>query len=134
MSPLCTPVDLKFTIMSVQAKSFQIGRTRVFRLLPASTSLQTKRNTASLCLGVVYFADDDNTYDIRLFKEIATTQRISMFPVGFIGSQGSAHKILLVSKKILYNFGLSMAGPLNKAIRLLLYPKFTLTRPLQYFS
>jgi hypothetical protein len=120
--------------MSVQAKSFQIGRTRVFRLLPASASLQTKRNTASLCLGVVYFADDDNTYDIRLFKEIATTQRISMFPVGFIGSQGRDHKILLVSKKILYNFGFSMAGPLNKAIRLLLYPNFTLTRPLQYFS
>jgi hypothetical protein len=41
-----------------------------------------------ICSGVVYFADDDNTYDIRLFKEIATTQRISMFPVGFIGSQG----------------------------------------------
>jgi hypothetical protein len=40
---------------------------------------------------VVYFADDDNTYDIRLFKEIATTQRISMFPVGFIGSQGMVH-------------------------------------------
>jgi len=38
---------------------------------------------------VVYFADDDNTYDIRLFNEIATTQRISMFPVGFIGSQGT---------------------------------------------
>ena len=37
--------------------------------------------------GVVYFADDDNTYDFRLFKEIATTQRISMFPVGFIGGQ-----------------------------------------------
>jgi hypothetical protein len=41
------------------------------------------------CSGVVYFADDDNTYDIRLFNEIATTQRISMFPVGFIGSQGT---------------------------------------------
>ncbi len=38
---------------------------------------------------MVYFADDDNTYDIRLFNEIATTQRISMFPVGFIGSQGT---------------------------------------------
>jgi hypothetical protein len=38
---------------------------------------------------VIYFADDDNTYDIRLFKEIATTQKISMFPVGFIGLQGT---------------------------------------------
>ena len=44
------------------------------------------------CAGVVYFADDDNTYDIRLFKEIATTKRITMFPVGFIGSQGKIIK------------------------------------------
>ena len=35
--------------------------------------------------GVVYFADDDNTYDVRLFKEILATKKISMFPVGFIG-------------------------------------------------
>lgn len=35
--------------------------------------------------GSFYFADDDNTYDIRLFEEIRTgTQTVSMFPVGFI--------------------------------------------------
>lgn len=50
--------------------------------------------------GVVYFADDDNTYDIRLFKEIATTQRISMFPVGFIGSQGVSSPIVKAGRVI----------------------------------
>ena len=35
--------------------------------------------------GVLYFGDDDNTYDLRLFQEIRDTQHISMFPVGLIG-------------------------------------------------
>ena len=43
---------------------------------------------------VVYFADDDNTYDIRLFQQIAATSKISMFPVGFIGTQGVSSPIV----------------------------------------
>jgi hypothetical protein len=35
--------------------------------------------------GVVYFADDDNTYALDLFKEIRTTTRVSVFPVGLVG-------------------------------------------------
>ena len=44
--------------------------------------------------GVVYFGDDDNTYDIRLFQQIAATRAVSMFPVGFIGSQGVSSPIV----------------------------------------
>lgn len=39
--------------------------------------------------GVIYFADDDNTYDLRLFDELRKTKTISVFPVGFVGSKGS---------------------------------------------
>lgn len=34
--------------------------------------------------GILYFGDDDNTYDLKLFSEIRDTQRVSMFPVGLI--------------------------------------------------
>lgn len=32
--------------------------------------------------GVVYFADDDNSYDIRIFEEMRWTRKLSMWPVG----------------------------------------------------
>ncbi|CAL4147697.1 unnamed protein product, partial [Meganyctiphanes norvegica] len=34
--------------------------------------------------GVFYFADDDNTYDVRLFEEMRWTKGVSMFPVGLV--------------------------------------------------
>ncbi|XP_059087516.1 galactosylgalactosylxylosylprotein 3-beta-glucuronosyltransferase S-like [Tigriopus californicus] len=38
--------------------------------------------------GVLYFADDDNTFDLRLFKDIRKTQKVSMFPIGLMGETG----------------------------------------------
>ncbi|PAA93456.1 hypothetical protein BOX15_Mlig027111g1, partial [Macrostomum lignano] len=35
--------------------------------------------------GVMYIADDDNTYDVRLFDEIRATRRVSVWPVAFAG-------------------------------------------------
>ncbi|XP_052768062.1 galactosylgalactosylxylosylprotein 3-beta-glucuronosyltransferase 2-like [Mya arenaria] len=34
--------------------------------------------------GVVYFADDDNTYDIRIFEEMRYTKNVSVWPVGLV--------------------------------------------------
>ena len=34
--------------------------------------------------GVIYFGDDDNTYDMSLFEEIRWTKKVSMLPVGFV--------------------------------------------------
>ena len=50
--------------------------------------------------GVLYFGDDDNTYDIRLFEQISTTNTVSMFPVGFIGNQGVSSPIVKEGKVI----------------------------------
>ena len=35
--------------------------------------------------GVVYFADDDNTYSTELFEAIRVTKRVSVLPVGLVG-------------------------------------------------
>ncbi|KAL3874991.1 hypothetical protein ACJMK2_037935 [Sinanodonta woodiana] len=35
--------------------------------------------------GVVYFADDDNTYDLLLFEEMRFTRKVSVWPVGLVG-------------------------------------------------
>ena len=44
--------------------------------------------------GVIYFADDDNSYDVRIFEEIRTTKRVSVFPVGLILKYGVSSPIV----------------------------------------
>jgi beta-1,3-glucuronyltransferase len=34
---------------------------------------------------ILYFADSDNTYDLRLVTELVRTRQLSVFPVGFTG-------------------------------------------------
>ena len=50
--------------------------------------------------GVIYFGDDDNTYDLKLFEEIRFTKKVSMFPVGLLGPQGLSSPIVKHSKVI----------------------------------
>lgn len=50
--------------------------------------------------GVVYFADDDNTYDVRLFDEIRKTRGISVFPVGVVGLYGVSSPVVRNGKVI----------------------------------
>lgn len=45
--------------------------------------------------GVVYFADDDNTYDLALFNEMRYTKKVSVWPVGLVGG-------LLVERPIVH--------------------------------
>lgn len=49
--------------------------------------LKWLRNNADIIdrNGVIYFADDDNTYDIELFSEMRNTKVVSCWPVGLVG-------------------------------------------------
>ncbi|XP_069183338.1 galactosylgalactosylxylosylprotein 3-beta-glucuronosyltransferase P isoform X2 [Procambarus clarkii] len=50
--------------------------------------------------GVLYFADDDNTYDIRIFEQMRWTQRVSMFPVGLVTKLGVSTPIVKNGKVV----------------------------------
>ncbi|XP_017075576.2 LOW QUALITY PROTEIN: galactosylgalactosylxylosylprotein 3-beta-glucuronosyltransferase S [Drosophila eugracilis] len=54
----------------------------------------------NLTNGVLYFGDDDNTYDLRLFSEIRKTQRVSMFPVGLIADYGVSGPVVRRGKVV----------------------------------
>lgn len=49
---------------------------------------------ANVKQGVLYFGDDDNTFDLRLFSEIRSTKKVSMFPVGLIGEYGVSSPVV----------------------------------------
>ena len=65
-----------------------------------NAALQWILRNPNLPGGVLYFGDDDNTYDLRLFEEIRWTKGVSMFPVGLIGSQGISSPIVKEGKVI----------------------------------
>lgn len=52
-------------------------------VLQRNTALEWLRlHTAE---GVVYFADDDNSYSIRLFEEMRGVRGVGVWPVGLVG-------------------------------------------------
>ncbi|XP_049799694.1 galactosylgalactosylxylosylprotein 3-beta-glucuronosyltransferase P-like [Schistocerca nitens] len=50
---------------------------------------------ANASRGVLYFADDDNSYDIRLFEEVRSTERVAMWPVGLVGNYGISTPVVV---------------------------------------
>ncbi|XP_023177576.2 galactosylgalactosylxylosylprotein 3-beta-glucuronosyltransferase S isoform X2 [Drosophila hydei] len=56
----------------------------------------------NLTNGILYFGDDDNTYDLRLFSEIRQTQRVSMFPVGLIAEYAISGPVVRDGKVVAF--------------------------------
>ncbi|CAG0921023.1 unnamed protein product, partial [Notodromas monacha] len=44
--------------------------------------------------GILYFGDDDNTFDLKLFSELRKTMSVSMFPVGLVGDYGISSPVV----------------------------------------
>ena len=62
----------------------------------AALDFVSARVEASNSGGVVYFADADNVYDLRLFEEIrGSTRGVSAFPVGLIGRLGVSSPVVV---------------------------------------
>ncbi|XP_068209508.1 galactosylgalactosylxylosylprotein 3-beta-glucuronosyltransferase P-like [Palaemon carinicauda] len=55
--------------------------------------------------GVLYFADDDNSYDIRLFEQMRSTKKVSVFPVGMILSLGISSPVIRDGKVVGFHDG-----------------------------
>ncbi|XP_025405622.1 galactosylgalactosylxylosylprotein 3-beta-glucuronosyltransferase S-like [Sipha flava] len=83
---------------------------------------------------VIYFGDDDNTFHLDLFKEIRSTKKISMFPVGLIGEYGVSSPIINNGKVIGFfdswpakrKFPVDMAGFAINVQLLFKYPYATM--------
>lgn len=54
-------------------------------VIQRNTGLNFLRVEKSDVDGVVYFADDDNVYDLELFDEMRFTKKASVWPVGLVG-------------------------------------------------
>ncbi|XP_062850870.1 galactosylgalactosylxylosylprotein 3-beta-glucuronosyltransferase 2 [Trichomycterus rosablanca] len=64
----------------------RIGMPRATEQRNAALSwLRAHRTTANT--GVVFFADDDNTYSLELFEEMRSTKGVSVWPVGLVGGR-----------------------------------------------
>ncbi|XP_030060954.1 galactosylgalactosylxylosylprotein 3-beta-glucuronosyltransferase 1-like [Microcaecilia unicolor] len=91
---LLEKAGLNFTHLNVESpKSIRLGRSIFPNRSPRGT-LQRNRglhwlrenlNPSNPPHGVVYFADDDNTYSLELFEEMRYTRKVSVWPVGFTG-------------------------------------------------
>jgi len=67
-------------------------------VLQRNAGIEWIRNNVAIIdrKGVVYFADDDNTYDLKIFAEMRDTSRVSVWPVGLVGG-------LLVERPLVSN-------------------------------
>ena len=70
----------------------------------------TTHNTTSNMMGVVYFGDDDNTYDLRLFPALRETKTVGVLPVGFTGM--GTHERCIVNRTT--GLIMSMASGFNQ--------------------
>nr|XP_033775198.1 galactosylgalactosylxylosylprotein 3-beta-glucuronosyltransferase 1-like isoform X2 [Geotrypetes seraphini] len=75
---------LNYTHLHVETPPNPISRGTMQRNLALRWLRETfnKNNSES---GIVYFADDDNSYSLELFEEMRTTRKVSVWPVAFAG-------------------------------------------------
>ncbi|KAI1898700.1 hypothetical protein AGOR_G00075070 [Albula goreensis] len=61
--------------------------------------------------GVVYFADDDNTYSVQLFEEMRGTQMVSVWPVGLVGGMRFERPVVEGGRVVRFHTGWRPSRP-----------------------
>ncbi|KAF8362824.1 hypothetical protein PRIPAC_89747 [Pristionchus pacificus] len=61
---------------------------------PNAALAYISNNLGSSRTGVVYFGDDDNVYDWRLFDEMRRVKRVGVWPVGVVGGLLAEHAMI----------------------------------------
>ncbi|XP_070699755.1 galactosylgalactosylxylosylprotein 3-beta-glucuronosyltransferase 1-like [Pempheris klunzingeri] len=94
VSHLLQETGLNYTHLNVETpKNYKVrGDTRDPRIprgtIQRNLALRWLRETFSVNSsqsGIVFFADDDNTYSLELFEEMRSTKKVSVWPVAFVG-------------------------------------------------
>ncbi|XP_068736740.1 galactosylgalactosylxylosylprotein 3-beta-glucuronosyltransferase 3-like [Montipora capricornis] len=130
---------LKYTHLNVRTSSFlRRHKNEIRRLKPRGVE---QRNLAIEWIrkninphrtpGVVYFADDDNTYDNRIFDEMRWVQGVGVWPVAFTGGVRWAGPICKNGQVIGFhaNWGLFRPFPIDMAAFAVNIKKLTLDFP-----
>ncbi|XP_073524681.1 galactosylgalactosylxylosylprotein 3-beta-glucuronosyltransferase 1-like [Phyllobates terribilis] len=91
---LLEKAGLNFTHLNIESPHNQkVGISRTPEVTPRGTVqrnlglrwLRDNLNASNPPEGVVYFADDDNTYSLEVFEEMRYTRTVSVWPVAFVG-------------------------------------------------
>ncbi|XP_053311453.1 galactosylgalactosylxylosylprotein 3-beta-glucuronosyltransferase 1-like [Spea bombifrons] len=91
---LLEKAGLNFTHLNAESpRSLKIGLSKTPTHTPRGTMqrnlglqwLRENIDPSNPPQGVVYFADDDNTYSLELFEEMRYTRTVSVWPVAFVG-------------------------------------------------
>ena len=85
---------LPYTHLNVASVKNETTR-RKRGVLQRNAGLKWLRDNTSPDDGVLYFADDDNTYDLRIFELMRSTHKVSVWAVGLVG--GSIYENVNIS-------------------------------------
>ncbi|KAL2079708.1 hypothetical protein ACEWY4_025452 [Coilia grayii] len=80
-------------------------RNEGLRWLRETASASRGQHGAASDDAVVYFADDDNTYSLRLFEEMRDTKRVSVWPVGLVGGMRFESPVVEGGKVVRFHTG-----------------------------
>ncbi|XP_041926066.1 galactosylgalactosylxylosylprotein 3-beta-glucuronosyltransferase 3 [Alosa sapidissima] len=80
-------------------------RNEGLRWLREMGSASRGQHGAAVENAVVYFADDDNTYSLKLFEEMRYTQGVSVWPVGLVGGMRFESPVVDGGKVVRFHTG-----------------------------